>query len=109
MKTTNKTRSSVCQLAWNLVKNFGFSLSEAMKQAWKNIKLRAALVGNVVRFKYRKIDGSVRNAVGTLIENMLPATKGTGRKACPDVQVYFDLEKKAFRSYKKSTLISFEA
>lgn len=107
--TTSKTRSNVCKLAWNLVKNNGFTLAEAMKQAWKNIKLTAAMLGKVVHFTFRKVDGTIREAVGTLVESLLPALKGTGRKASQNVQVYFDLDRKAFRSFKKDSLISFEA
>ena len=108
MTTTSTTRKNVCKLAWQLVKNNGFNLSEAMKQAWKNIKLTAAMVGKAVHFAYLTVKGEVRKAIGTLQASMLPETKGTGRAKCDAVQVYFDLDRNAFRSYRKATLLSVE-
>ena len=61
-----------------------------------------------VRFCFRKIDGTIREAVGTLLDIVVPATKGSaqGKKTNDDVQVYFDTEKNEYRSFKKANLIS---
>ena len=38
-----------------LVKVYGFSMAEAMKQAWQVLKLKAALKKGVVKFFYQKL------------------------------------------------------
>lgn len=44
--------------AWMHVKDFGFTLSEAMKQAWAIYRLVRDMHKGVVAFKFRKVDGS---------------------------------------------------
>ena len=58
----------IMSLAWQLVKRNGFSMSEALKCAWANMKLKAAMKQRIVKFYFRKVDGSVREAYGTLKE-----------------------------------------
>lgn len=62
----------------------------------------------IVEFEYIKKDGSVRQAKGTLVAEYLPApnadsdgSDGKTRKANENVMVYFDMEKKSFRSFVK--------
>lgn len=69
----------IMSLAWQLVKRNGFSMSEAMKCAWANMKLKAAMKQRIVKFYFKKVDGSVREAYGTLKENLIPATSGESR------------------------------
>lgn len=97
---------TVMNLAWQFVKRNGFGLSEALKKAWANIKLKAALQKGIVKFYFTKVDGSLREAYGTLKESLLPETKGTGRKPSDTVQVYYDTEKQEFRCFKKANLMS---
>lgn len=52
----------VMRLAWQMVKKNGFSMSEALKTAWMNIKLKAAMKERIVRFYFQKVDGSLREA-----------------------------------------------
>jgi hypothetical protein len=63
----------------------------------------------VVEFEFIKKDGSVRQATGTLVAEHLPAPKadsdGTTRKSNDNVLVYFDMEKKSFRSFVKSSFV----
>lgn len=91
--------------AWMLVKKFGFTMSEAMKQAWALYKLVKALHKGIVKFAYKKMDGTTRTAWGTLKQDMLPESKGTGRKPNPSVQVYYDTDKEEFRCFKIANLI----
>lgn len=60
----------------------------------------------IVKFYFRKVDGSLREAYGTLKETMLPATQGTGRKANDTLQTYFDTERQEYRSFKKANLVN---
>lgn len=107
MSTTRKQNlSEVMNLAWQFVKRNGFSISEALKAAWLNIKLRIAMKTRIVKFYYQKVDGTLREAYGTLQESLLPPTLGTGRKANETLQTYFDTEKMEYRCYKRANIIS---
>ena len=64
----------IMSLAWQFVKRNGFTMSEALKIAWANMKLKAAMKQRIVKFYFKKVDGSVREAYGTLKENLIPAT-----------------------------------
>ena len=99
-------RTKVFKMAWQFVKKNGYTLSEALKAAWANIKLVKQMSTKIVKFYFRKVDGSIREAYGTLKAELLPATQGTGRKPSELVQVYFDTERGEFRSYKKANLIT---
>ncbi len=103
-----KTREflhEVMTMAWQFVKRNGLSMSEAMKRAWANMKLKVALKQRIVKFYFQKVDGSLREAYGTLKENLIPATSGDNRKRNDTVQVYFDTEKQEYRCFKKANLI----
>jgi hypothetical protein len=101
----NRMRDVMC-LAWQLVKRNGFTMSEALKVAWANMKLKAAMKQRIVKFYFQKVDGSIREAYGTLKESLLPPIKGTdSRKKSDTLQVYFDTEKQAYRSFKVANLI----
>ena len=96
----------IMNLAWSFVRKNGYSMSEALKTAWMNIKLKAAMKERIVRFYFQKVDGSLREAYGTLKENLLPENKGTdNRKKSDTVQVYFDTEKSEYRCYKVANLV----
>ena len=103
---TKEFLQKVMKLAWQLVKRNGYTMSEAMKVAWANAKLVRAMKDRIVKFYFQKVDGSVREAFGTLNETLIPAhTDGNGRKKNDTVQVYFDTEKQEFRCYKKANLL----
>lgn len=103
MKTI-QTLKNVMTLAWQFVKRNGFSMSEALKAAWKNIKLQAEMKKGIVKFYFTKVDGTIREAYGTLKTDMLPEFKGSDRKANDTTQTYFDTEKQEFRCFKKANL-----
>ncbi len=96
----------IMSLAWQLVKRNGFSMSEALKCAWANMKLKVAMKQRIVKFYFKKVDGSVREAYGTLKENLIPATSGESRKKNDTVQVYFDTERQEYRCFKKANLLN---
>ena len=77
------------------------SFSEALKMAWKAAKLQIALASGEVKFCYRKCNGEIREAVGTLknmVVDKLTAFNGAA-------MYYFDIEKKGFRSFSVANLI----
>lgn len=94
----------IMNLAWSFVRKNGYSMSEALKCAWTNIKLRALLHKKVVEFYFKKTDGTLRQAFGTLMSGRIPETKGT-KKTADNCQVYWDCEKEEWRCFKKCNLI----
>ena len=100
--------TAIMRQAWSFVKGEGMTLSEAMKCAWRNFKLKMEmLAGKAVRFSFRKVDGTVREALGTLAQaaiNYIP--NGNGRPAPDSVQRYWDLEAGGYRSYSKASLLA---
>lgn len=96
----------VMTLAWQMVKKNGYTMAEALKTAWRNIKLRTQMQQRIVKFYFQKVDGSIREAYGTLKETLVPATGDDNRKKNDTVQVFFDTEKQAWRCFKKANLIS---
>ena len=70
------------------------------------------LHNGIVEFEFIKKDGSVRQAKGTLVAEYLPApnadsdgSDGKTRKANENVMVYFDMDKKSFRSFVKESFV----
>ena len=97
----------VMSLAWQFVRKNGFTMSEALKCAWANMKLKLQMKSKIVKFYFQKVDGSVREAYGTLNEKLMPTITGTdNRKKNDTVQTYFDTERQEFRCFKKANLMS---
>ena len=56
---------------------------------------------NIIVFRYKKRDGSIRKAEGTLHPKFLPPPKSDQEFVRPEYQiVYYDLDKKAWRSFR---------
>lgn len=56
---------------------------------------------NIVIFRYKKRNGSIRKAEGTLHPKYLPPAKSDKEFVRPEYQiVYYDLEKKSWRSFR---------
>lgn len=104
MKTTISLKE-VMLLAWHFVRHNGFSKSMALKAAWGNAKLISEMKTGVVSFSFRRLDGTIRKACGTLQDSVLPQPKGAVRKADGTLQTYFDTERQAYRSFKKANLL----
>ncbi|MEB0262904.1 SH3 beta-barrel fold-containing protein [Mucilaginibacter sp. 10I4] len=80
------------------------TFAEALVHAWKTIRLQYALCTQaLVRFKYVKIDGSVREAVGTL--DSVPIPKGGFKKQSYKVLTYFDLQQQEYRCARIENII----
>ena len=98
---------TIMQMAWQFVKRNGFELSEALKQAWQVFKLKKQMLKGIVQFYYQKVDGSIREAYGTLKSELMPAidTSNDRRLKNPTVQVYFDTERQEFRCFKVANVL----
>ncbi|MDD6581575.1 MAG: SH3 beta-barrel fold-containing protein [Bacteroidales bacterium] len=105
----NVELSTIMRTAWAVRKSENISMSCALKLAWKSFKLKLRMKTEVVKFAFRKIDGTLREAVGTLVSDMLPkrdeSTQTKERAKNYGVQVYFDLDRNCFRSFKVASLL----
>ena len=103
----NSDLRSIMTMAWQFVKRNGIQISEALKMAWQVFKLKAKMAKGIVRFYFRKVDGTIREAYGTLRADLMPEIKGDDTRRKNDTtQVYFDTEKQAFRCFKLANLVS---
>ena len=106
MAQFKKAMREIMQMAWQFVRRNGYSMSEALKVAWANFKLKMAMKSRIVKFYFLKVDGSTREAFGTLAEGMIPAIAGTdNRKPNDTIQTYYDTEKQAWRCFKRANLL----
>jgi len=94
-------KSRLFKIAHAIKANYA-SFSEALKMAWKTIRLRAKLKAGVVSFAFKKVDGSIRKAIGTL--NDVPASTGV-KYPNYSVFIYFDVEANGYRSAKIENLL----
>lgn len=99
-----ETLSKIMRLAWQLVKRNGFTMAEALRTAWLNIKLRAKMAQSIVKFYYSKVDGTMREAYGTLNPALMSETKDSKRNPNPTIQTYYDTEKCEYRCFKVANL-----
>ena len=100
------TLREVMQLAHQFIRKNGMSLSDALKTAWANIKLRAAMKSRIVKFYFVKVSGEIREAYGSLAEGIIPAIEGDGsRKQNESCQVYYDTEREGWRCFKRANLL----
>lgn len=72
----------------------------------KTAILKYKMRRGIVTFTYKKADGTIREARGTLRRSLLPPTKGTGIKPSPLVFVYYDVDKCGWRSFKRENLLT---
>ncbi len=105
-KSNKNLSRNVMVLAWQFVKRNGYTLSEALRCAWRNVKLQVAMTNKIVKFYFQKVDGSIREAYGTLKSSLVPKTQSCDRKQNDTIQTYFDTEKQEWRCYKKANLVS---
>ena len=102
---TKQFLSDLMRLAWQFVKRNGFTLAAALKMAWRNAKLKIEMQARIAKFYYQKVDGTIREAFGTLNSRLMPQTSGDTRRKNDTVQVYFDTERQEWRCFKKANLI----
>ena len=85
--------------------------SQALKMAWWFEDFRTKLATGIYRFSYIKLDGSIREATGTLNPDLIPAEnhpKNSG-KTIPNYETfaYYDLDAAAWRSFRLDNFIGF--
>ena len=97
-----------------ILRGVSITQSQAVKYAWWFESFRLKLQNGIYRFSYFKTDGSIREATGTLNLELIPEDKRPslqggdgGRLLPPGVFNYYDLEKKAWRSFRYDNFIGF--
>lgn len=81
------------------------------EQRDKIYDLRKRMMQGRVAFRFKKVNGEIRNAIGTLDEYSIPTqvapTLRTSkpRKFNEDIFLYYDCEQCAYRSFKKENFI----
>jgi hypothetical protein len=96
-----KTR--LFKIAHAIKANFN-SFGEALAFAWNVVKLQFRLCTQaVVNFTYKKVDGTIREAVGTT--ETVPTPKGGFRKPNFGILNYFDLQQQDWRCCRIENLI----
>ena len=82
----------------------GMNKSYALVWAWHMQTLRKALLNGIVRFRFVKLNGDIREALGTLHPLLIPADqapKGTSTAAPNYSSIpFFDLEKQEWRAFR---------
>jgi hypothetical protein len=92
--------------AWMFFHTTGQAFGECLRLAWANFKLVRRMHAEIVHFHFRKVDGSIREAWGTLRADLLPPVGDDKRRRNEFTQVYFDTEKQEFRAFKKLNIMS---
>ena len=100
-------KKQVMTLAWLLVRSTGLNISDSLRMSWKNFKLREEMKNKVVKFRYMKINGEERTALGTLKDTLIPSHDSSGavRKSNALIQCYYDIDRDGWRSFRKENLI----
>lgn len=84
MKNLKAMRSVALSLAWVLHRRQpGMSFNTCMANAWKIVKLHAALRAGPARFVFLKENGELRQAIGTLNPALLPESALAGVEKVP--------------------------
>lgn len=100
----NTTNSRVMHMA-HVFAQQGMNKSYSLTWAWYMQTLRKALLNGIVRFRFIKINGDTRDALGTLHPLLIPEDqRPVTHNPSPVTQYsainYFDLEKQAWRSFR---------
>ncbi len=107
MQDTN-FRSKVFSTAWSFFRaNIFTSFNEALRHSWKQYQNVKKMRSGIVTFSFRKVNGELREAKGTLNPGHISIqTKGTSVSTPYNICKYFDIEKTSFRSYRIENLIT---
>jgi len=108
MKTINNTpnfRSATLSRAWAIKRTTGELFSICLVRAWQIYRLTKRMGYEVVNFAFKKLDGTLRYAAGTL-ENVGMFLKNSNRVRNYGVVTYYDVDALNFRCFRAENLIS---
>ena len=108
MKAFQVNQTNVIAKAVQFVNYYNMDINDAVRKGIMLEELKQRMVnGELVKFKYMKVDGSIRNAIGTLQADVVVANtkaNGTYRKS-QGTFCYIDLENFGWRSFREERLI----
>lgn len=99
-------RVKVMKYAHNLAKSTGNVWSICLIKAWELYRLYKRMRSGAVSFAYKKVDGSVRYAYGTILEKPISVNGKRMTKPSYKTFTYWDIEKSETRCFKIENLIT---
>ena len=86
----------------------GLNLNQSLQTSMSVEALQFQLMNGTAHFIYKKKDGTLREAFGTLLEKVVERnTNGLGYpKRYDGLQAYFDIEEQAWRSFRYENLLT---
>lgn len=108
MKTKKNFRVRVMKYAHQLFANGTGLWSECVSKAWQLYKLAKQMREGVVRFLYRKTNGQLRMAFGTLRDMPSGVTLNGRRVTKPSYKTfaYYDTKRAGMRCFRVENLIA---
>ena len=98
--------STIMRRAWALFRTTRKTFSVCLSKAWQLYRLTDRMRSGTVRFAYKKADGTLRRACGTL-QSIIATIKGAGRRPDDGRTVkYYDIEAAGWRSFKVENFIT---
>ena len=115
LKRLMKTADNLKKTQPVILRGAQLDASNALKYAWWFESFRNKLHTGIYRFSYFKLDGSIREARGTLDLSRIPAEHHPKPlSGAPDVRpenyetfVYYDLDAPGWRSFRLDNFIGF--
>lgn len=93
--------SSIMRTAWQMYRATGVTFAECLHKAWQVFKLKIKMRAGIVQFFYLKSStGELRQAFGTLKDDLCPETKGDDRKPNKHLVTYYDTVAEGWRSFR---------
>lgn len=97
--------SKLMRRAWAIARATGERFALCLSKAWALYRLAKRMRSGVVSFAYRKTDGTLRQASGTLQE-VADTIKGTGRPDDGKTLKYYDTDANGWRSFRVENFIA---
>ena len=108
MKAIQVNQTNVIAKAVQFVNNFNMDINDAVRKGIMLEQLKSRMLnGELIKFKYMMVDGSIRTAIGTLHPDIVAANtkaNGTYRKPMGTFN-YVDCECFGWRSFKEEKLL----
>ena len=108
MKAIQINQTNVIEKAVQFVSYYNMDINDAVRKGIMLEQLKSRMLsGELVKFKYMKVDGSIRTAIGTLHPDIVAANtkaNGTYRKPMGTFN-YVDCECFGWRSFKEEKLL----
>lgn len=101
-------RVRVMKYAHQLAKTTEYTWKICLIKAWELYRLAKNMRKGIVRFAFKKVDGTIRHATGTLY-NLPAGSSINGKKMTkPSYKTfaYFDVDKSEMRCFKIENLIT---